>query len=341
LAKPRTTIVIPNYNGARHLAGLLPSIAAQSRQPARVVIVDNHSNDDSRAISSGLAEWVSLDRNYGFAYAVNRGVELANTEYTAILNNDTVLDPNWLAEMEQVLDDPACSYASPLLLSAQAPDCIDGAWDLLSRSGCPHRALCGEPASHLEANREREIQFAPMTASLFRTSLWRELGGLDEGYGNYLEDVDFCLRAALAGHRGRYVPSATALHFGSATLGNWSARSTYWNARNQLLLIARHYPPAVLRDWWLPVVTGQILYLLLAARHAHPLAAIRGKAEILLSWRTWRSGLSPNPATSQALKEILEQSECEIASLTCAGETRSLFWRLYFRLNRFPEASPC
>lgn len=295
--------------------------------------MDNHSDDDSRAISSGLAEWVALERNFGFAYAVNRGVELVDTEYTAILNNDTVLDPNWLAEMEQALEDPACWYASPLLLSAQAPDSIDGAWDLLSRSGCPHRALCGESATHPEANRPREIQFAPMTASLFRTSLWRELGGLDEGFGNYLEDVDFGLRAALAGRRGRYVPSARATHFGSATLGNWSARSTYWNARNQLLLIARHYPPALLRAWWRPVLTGQILYLILAAKHAHLLAAIRGKAEILVSWRVWRPESVHNPATTCTLAQIVETSDSEIQSLTCAGESRAAFWKLYFRLN--------
>jgi GT2 family glycosyltransferase len=341
LANPRTTLVIPNYNGARHLAGLLPSIAAQSRQPARVLVVDNRSSDNSQALSSGVSEWLSLEKNFGFAYAVNRGVEMVETEYVAILNNDTVLDLNWLAELEDALEDPTCSFASPLLLSAQKPGRIDGTWDLLSRSACPHRALFGAPASHPEASRPRDIQFAPMTASLFRTSVFRELGGLDEGYGNYLEDVDFCLRAALAGHRGRYVPSATALHVGSATLGAWSARSTYWNARNQLLLIALHYPPGILRQWWRPVLTGQLLYLLLAAKHAHLFAAIRGKAEILLSWRNWRSQFRPHPDTAHLLEEILNQSDREIASLTRSGETRSSFWRLYFRLNRSPEARAC
>ena len=338
MPNPKTTIVIPNYNGAAHLALLFPSIAAQSRPVARILVVDNHSTDHSREVVGHQAEWLPLERNYGFAHAVNRGIEATDTEYVAILNNDVVLEPQWLEELEDALDDPDVSFASPLLLAAHAPQTIDGTWDLLSRSGCPVRALRGEAGLEPDSKNTRVIHFAPMTAALFKVALFRKIGPLDEDFVNYLEDVEFGLRAARQGYTGRYVPSARGLHVGSATLGIHSARTTFWNARNQILLLARHYPPACLRRWWRPIIVGNLLFLAQAARYGHFLAAVRGKLEALRHWRRFRTQTKlPVSGDSRLILEtLLAASEREIL-LRRAGPNPESFWRIYFALAGKPE----
>ena len=336
----RTTIVIPNYNGAAHLAKLLPSIAAQTSCPSKVLVVDNQSADDSRRVVAAHADWLPLDRNYGFAIAINRGLAEVDTEFVALVNSDVVLEPTWLADLENALEDPSMAFACPLLISGQSNDRIDGAWDLLSRSGCPDRALHQERLSHPEATRPRRVQFPPMTAALFRMSVFRDIGLLDEGFVNYLEDVDFGLRAALEGYHGIFVPTARAVHAGSATLGVWSARTTYWNARNQVLLLARHFSPTLLRRWWRPILAGQLLFLLLAARNGHPLAALRGKAAILLRWRRWRAPYrlarsAKKGEFDERLSATLLSSEAEIRARN-AGRSGSAFWKAYFAIAGDP-----
>ena len=333
--------MIPNYNGAAHLARLLPSIAAQSSAPARVLVVDNRSTDDSPRVVAGAAEWLPLDRNYGFAVAVNRGLATVATEFVALVNSDVVLEPAWLSCLEEALSDPEVAFACPLLISGYDKRRIDGAWDLLSRSGCPERALHRENLNHPDAAASRPMQFPPMTAALFRMSLLREIGFLDEGFVNYLEDVEFGLRAALHGHRGIFVPGARAVHVGSATLGVWSAKATYWNARNQALIIARHYSPAVLRRWWRPILAGNLLFLLLAARKGHPLAAIRGKASILFRWQRWRAPYRNSPLRysserDERLSAVLLSSESEILQRN-VGPSGAAFWKAYFALVDNPQ----
>ncbi|MDZ7638845.1 MAG: glycosyltransferase family 2 protein [Bryobacterales bacterium] len=337
MADARTTIVIPNYNGAAHLATLFPSIAAQSRPAARVLVVDNCSTDDSRSVAEAHAEWLGLERNFGFACGVNRGLAEVDTEFVALVNSDVILDSGWLAELEDALEDPSLSFACPLLLTSERPDLIDGTWDLLSRAGCPERALHRQSSGHPDASAPRQVQFAPMTAALFRISLFREIGNLDEAFVNYLEDVEFGLRASLAGRRGCYVPSATALHSGSATLGVWSARTTYWNARNQLLLVARHYPSSLLRKWWRPILAGNLLFLVLAARKGKFFAALHGKGSVLLRWRQWRRDPKSehgegSPGRYERLSCVVGESEREIERRQKEMPDGSTFWRAYFIL---------
>lgn len=356
MAKTRTTIIIPNYNGARHLQALLPTIIAQTQAPARVLVVDNGSVDESLSTVQGTAEVLPLTTNYGFAYAVNRGIEAADTEFVAILNNDVLLHPEWLARLEESLDETQADFACPLLASGTVTGMADGAYDLLSRSGCALRALHGAPLATVKREVRRRIQFPPMTAALFRRGLFDKVGLLDESFESYLEDVEFGLRAAGHGSFGYWEPRAYATHVGSATLGVWSARATALIARNQLLLICRHYSPQLLRRWWWPVLVGNLLYLLLALRHGQGGAALRGKWRALRQWKRLR-GKEETPS----IRAIVEKSDAELYALThprrgtgpktgSASATRmsadqesanteeavsegpSSFWRLYYLL---------
>lgn len=323
-------IVIPTWNGARMLAATLETLGRQTFPVAHVIVVDNGSADNSAAIAHQAgAQVISLGSNRGFAAAVNRGIREANAEYIAILNNDVTLPPEWLArlmaKLETRLDTGSAWFATGKLLNAQQHTRLDGSYDALCRGGCAWRCGQGRLDSELW-NRPKAIRLAPLTAAVFRASLFETLGLLDERFESYLEDVDFGLRCAEAGFSGLYVPEAVAYHRGSATLGPWHPATVRKIARNQVLLIAKHYPENwVLRYGW-PVFIAQSLWGFVALRHGTLSAYLAGKLEGV---RQYRAARGKHCASFPA---IIEESEQEIRDIQ-ESTGFDLYWRLYFALT--------
>lgn len=274
--------IIPNWNRAELLKRVLESARAQTVGFDELIVVDNGSSDDSiRVAETSGARILRLDRNHGFAYAVNRGVEAAQSEFIAILNNDVTLDPKWLEELLAVNADFSCG----LVLSDQDPTRIDGTFDLVTASGLAWRAGSGEPVDDPRWRQPREIQSAPMTAALFRRAVFQRVGLLDESFETYLEDVDFGIRCGIAGIRGWYVPTAVARHKGSFTLGAWHEQTVTLLSRNQILLISKHFPRRWIQHYGLAVITGQLMWGLSAWRHRRGAAWWRGKREGIAAFR--------------------------------------------------------
>jgi GT2 family glycosyltransferase len=324
-AAARVAAVIPTWNRRDLLVHLFESLAAQTRAFDEVIVVDNGSADDSADLAERSGATVlRLGRNMGFAAAVNRGIEAAKTEWVAILNNDVTFEPDWLSTL---LDSAELEFATGKILQAGDRSRVDGAFDEISRGACASRCGSGRPDGPVW-NQPRRIRFAPMTAAIFRRQLFRDLGGLDETFGSYMEDVEFGLRCALAGREGQYVPSAVAYHRGSATLGGWSDDTVRRIARNQVLLAAKHFHG---QPRW-PIVAGQLLWGLVALRHGCGVAYLRGKlAGIRDAGRMER--LTTNEYTSKDLARVLEASEANIIAL--ARETGfDSYWRGYFWLSR-------
>ena len=284
----RVAVVIPTWNRAALLAQALENLGRQTYPIERVIVVDNGSTDDSAAVAArGGAHVITLAANAGFAAAVNRGIrEAAGAEWIGVLNNDVTLEPDWLARlMASICNRPGllpASFWMPWRMSeltvrstrfagAAAPgDAGRGAW--IRHSGTSSRT----------------IQLAPFTAAVFRAGLFERVGLLDESFESYLEDVDFGLRCAEAGLSGLYVPEAVAYHQGSATLGRWHPDTVRKIARNQLLIVAKHYPPNwILRYGW-PVFIAQTLWGFIALRHGALLSYLAGKVEGLRRFREAR-----------------------------------------------------
>jgi GT2 family glycosyltransferase len=162
-----------------------------------------------------------------------------------------------------------------------------------------------------------------MTALLLRRRLFDDIGGLDETFESYLEDAEFGLRCALAGRDGWYEPAAAARHLGSSTLGAWNPDAVRLQARNQVLLAAKHFRG---QPKW-PILAGQLLWGLLALRHGRGASYLKGK---LAGLRLARS--QPDDAMDPALAAILRESEQEI--LAVQRQTGfDLYWRAYFWLS--------
>jgi GT2 family glycosyltransferase len=313
------TAVIPVHNRADLLRPLLDSIRAQTVSFTEIVVVDNASTDGAPEVAREFGcRVIALEENSGFARAANRGWRAASTAWVAILNSDVALDNRWLERLSKAAEH--ADFATGLILNAANHEIVDGTYDLVSRAACAWRAGHGAPVPERGPG-SFPIAIAPATACLFRRDLLEKLNGFDERYGSYLEDVDLGLRCVNEGFAGVCVPEAIAYHHGSATFGRWSSRVVRLTSRNQLILVARHYDRALFRACFRAIVTGQLLWGLVALRHGRPLAWLAGKIEGLRGFR-----LEGRP--SPRLAEFLAASETEIRR-TASGP----YWRWYFRLT--------
>lgn len=331
---PTVSVVVPSWNRAELLDSVLGSLSQQTCRPQRVLVVDNGSTDATpEVIARHSADCIRFEENRGFAEAVNAGIVRAASEWVLILNNDVLLRPNWIEVLLGTVVREGAAFAAGKLLQSSQPNRIDGTWDLLSRGAHAWRCGYGRPDGETWSVK-RKICFAPMTAALFRRNLFDAVGLLDTRFEAYYEDVDFGVRCALAGFGGIYDPMAVATHRSKQTLGGNSARVLYLTARNQIFLLAKHYPARTLSRFFWPILVGQTLSLAGAAREGHLWAALRGTMEGLSRWRSIR-GVGPGRgiASGSLVEETLLESEREIHSLqTELGFDP--YWRAYFSLVR-------
>jgi GT2 family glycosyltransferase len=343
------TVIVPVWNRRDLLERLLCGLRAQTRAAAEVLVVDDGSQDGSAELGESMgARVIRMGVHGGFAKAVNRGIRESGTPLVAIVNNDVELVPDWIEKLsaglepeeERVLEDPrrpgglphSVWFATGRILQAADWNRIDATFDALCRGGTAwrvgHACLDGPPFREA-----REIRSPPFTAALFRASLFDKVGLLDERFESYLEDVDFGLRCALAGCAGRYVPDAVAWHEGSATLGHWHPETTRRTARNQVFLIAKHYPGRMLLRYVWPIVVAQGLWGLVALRHGRGWAWLRGKVEGLRRFAEFRDGATQAGETAcPTIAQILHDGEQEIRRVQ-RESGRDLYWTLYFLLT--------
>lgn len=258
---PRLTVALTNYNGRELLEHVLPSLSAQTFDDFATVVVDDCSSDDS--IDYLRSSWpdvqvIALSPNRGVTAAMNVALGAAQTELVALLNNDVELHPDCLAELVAELDaHPEAGSAAPKMLDFGERSVLDGAGDLLSWRGGGRRRGHGE-ADAGQYDVAEEV-FGPCGgAALYRREALDAVGGLDEAYYAYYEDVDWAFRAQLAGYRCRYVPRAIVYHRGSATLGRGMTEfNCYQLWRNPIWLIVKCYPLGALLRHAPALVLGQ------------------------------------------------------------------------------------
>jgi GT2 family glycosyltransferase len=319
------SVVIPTWNRQDLLAEVLADVRNQTYHIETTFVVDNGSTDDSAAIADRFgAVVIRLPENRGFAAAVNEGLRTASTEWVAVINNDVRLPPTWISTTVEEVARSRASFGTGKLLSAKDTGRIDGTYDLVSRAGTSWRCGSGRKDG-AEWNRPCVIQFTSFTAVLLSVAAVAEIGLLDERFESYLEDVDWCFRCAARGRTGRYVPSAVAVHAGSATLGAWQKATTHLISRNQIFIYKKH-----LRGWYRwPALAGQLLWCLLAFRNGTGWDAIQGKMDGLRQFAAEATAA----CASERIRAAVERSEQQI--LEVQRQTGfDTYWRLYFSLTR-------
>lgn len=250
---PRVSIVIPSWNGAALLAPALESLTRQTFDDFEIVVVDNGSSDGTVEMlgrEHPAARLVELGENRGFAAAVNAGISAARGEIVVLMNNDTEAEPHWLEALVRAIDeDPRVGSVASRMLAFSDPPRIDsagvqfGLYASQIGEGAPDGAWFDEP---------REVFAACAGAAAYRREALDQVGGLDERYFAYFEDVDLGARLQLAGWRCMYAPEAVIRHHGSATSNRIPGRKFYLLMRNSLILFFQYAPRR--RLVWAPAV---------------------------------------------------------------------------------------
>jgi GT2 family glycosyltransferase len=281
-------VVIPSWNSAQLLPRCLDSIAAQEVE-VELLVVDNGSTDGSlQLLEERGVEHVSLPRNLGFAAAVNLGVARTGADAILVLNADTVLEPACIAALsERLFADPQLGGVQPRILQLEegGPQAIDAAriysvGMALTADGRAFEQGAGEAQGPLSA-RPREIFGVCGAACLLRRELFDQVGGYDERYFAFYEDVDLNVRSRVAGWRFGYVPEAVVWHLGNASWTAQAPRPSAWNARlvarNRLATQIKFMPARAL-----PLIAAvEVGALLRAARQRRLRATLAGKLAVL------------------------------------------------------------
>lgn len=236
----RATVVIPTFNGRRLLAEALEGLELQTAAHD-VVVVDNASTDGTIELLAERfphARLVQLPANVGFGRAVNRGVAVAETDVVVLINNDVVCEPRFLERLLAPLQDESIAMVAGVLLQHDRPQLVDSAGIELDTTLRSWDAVWNRPVSELVGAAE---PVGPCGgAAAFRTEAFRAVGGFDETFFAYWEDVDLALRLHLAGHRCVRADDARALHKHGQTLGAASPAQRRLEAFGRGYVLARY-----------------------------------------------------------------------------------------------------
>ncbi len=266
----KVTVVIPNLNGKRFLKDCLDSLFAQSFRDFGVVLVDNASSDGSVGLvesSYPEVEVIRNETNLGFARAANQGIAEASGDYIVLLNNDTVLERDWLANLVRAADSSSEEFMffASKILRMEDGKIIESTGDSLGFTGMPY------PLNYEELDDGRfEEPFPVFSAcaagALYKRKLFDEVGLFDEDFFAYHEDTDLCFRAQLMGYKGLFVPSARMYHHVGGTSSRIDKFERYYGTRNFAFLIAKNMPASLIARNAHKLAFVQIVFLLRAIK---------------------------------------------------------------------------
>ena len=231
--------MIPTRDARSLLLEALTSLAGQTVD-LDVVVVDNASSDGTAAaVAERFPEVrvVRSEENLGFGRAVNRGVETVDTPIVILVNNDVVCEPDFVERMLAPFADDRVGLVAGVLLQHDAPELVDSAGIELDPTLRSWDRLWNRPAAELADG-------APLGpcggAAAYRMRAWREVGGFDDAFFAYWEDVDLALRLRLAGWRCAFAGDARVLHKHGQTLGAASPAQRRLEAFGRGFVLARY-----------------------------------------------------------------------------------------------------
>ncbi len=247
---PIVSLIIVTWNAAKTLPQCVKSLAAQEFKDWELIIVDNDSHDGSADSSHfsplrerGIAVQIfKRDENTGFAAGVNFAAQQAKGDYLALLNPDAYPATDWLPTLVHAANIlPGYDAFGSVQIDAQNPELLDGLGDVYHVSGIAWRGAYGHPIAKVPP--QTQECFAPCAAAaLYRKDRFLDLGGFDESFFCYHEDVDFGFRLRLQNGRAALVPQARILHEGSASTGRRSDFAVYHGTRNRIRTFIKDMP---------------------------------------------------------------------------------------------------
>ncbi|HEV2784720.1 MAG TPA: glycosyltransferase [Actinophytocola sp.] len=247
---PTLSVIVVNYRGADDTLTCLRALRADLEYPAdrlQIVCVDNASGDGSAERIRGVdgVELVEAQANLGFAGGCNLGARHATGSVLAFLNNDARPHPGWAAAAVAVLRaEPTVAAVASKVLDWDGRT-IDFADAGLTWFGMGYKRHAGRPAGTLTDDEPRDVLFATGSAMFVRAGVFHALGGFDERFFMFYEDVDLGWRLNLRGWRVRYEPGSVAYHRHHASVSTVDspdgARELYLLERNALATLYKNF----------------------------------------------------------------------------------------------------
>lgn len=249
----RVAVVILNWNTEGFLKEFLPSLVQSTSkvEGAEVVVADNASTDGSMKVMAELfphVKTISLDKNYGFTGGYNKAFKaLYDTEkpdYFVLINSDIEVTDGWLKPLTEWMDShPECGACAPKLHSYQEREKFEyagAAGGYIDRFGypfCRGRVLKRLETDNGQYDCPEDVMWATGACLMVRSSVYNELGGLDERFFAHMEEIDLCWRMQLAGWKVTVVPDSLVYHVGGGTLPAESPFKLQLNYRNNMLML--------------------------------------------------------------------------------------------------------
>ena len=246
----KVSIVILNYNGKNYLEQFLPKVIACS-EGHEIIVADNPSTDDSVAfMKSNYSDirLIELSSNTGFAGGYNAALKQVESEYYILLNSDIEVTENWVSPLLALMEsDTSIGGVQPKVLSYHQKNTFEhagAAGGFIDRNYFPfcRGRLLGTVEQDLgQYDSPMEVFWASGAALMIRSSVYHQVGGLDERFFAHMEEIDLCWRAKQLGHRFMVQPKSTIYHVGGGTLSYMSPFKTYLNFRNSLYMITKNH----------------------------------------------------------------------------------------------------
>ena len=273
--EPVVSVVIVSWNARDYLVKCLDTLNERScRYPLEVIVVDNDSADDSPDVVERDYSWVRLIRtgaNLGFAKGNNVGIKEARGRYVALVNSDVEVLESCLTKLVDYLDkQPEAGMAGPRVIGGDGKlqrSCrgFPGLWNMFCRALALDAAFPSVPAfngyalAHWEQEDEAEVDILSGCFWMVRREALDEVGGLDEGFFMYGEDMDWCKRFWDAGWKLKFYPEAEAIHYGGASSSNAPVRFFVEKQRADLRYWRKHRGPVAVVLYFLISLLSHLL----------------------------------------------------------------------------------
>jgi GT2 family glycosyltransferase len=317
---PTVTVIIVNYNSADLLYRCLSCLKQQTFIPHSIYVMDNGSSDDSIRKAQEIAgvQFVNLGLNLGFAAANNLAIKDCKSDYIALLNPDAFPEKTWLEKLiSAVQTHPDAAAFGSQQMTAGMSNILDGTGDCFHITGRVWRADKGALCQHT-SGKASEIFSPCAAAALYKRDAVLAIGGFDEDYFCYVEDVDLGFRLRLAGHKAMYVPDAVVYHVGSATTGGRRSDFSLYHGHRNLVWTYIKDMPGILFWLFLPFhILLNIITVVYFSLQGHGKVIIRAKLDAIRSV----------PKMWKKRKDIQQNRKASIREIWRVLDKRLLLWR--------------
>jgi GT2 family glycosyltransferase len=303
--KPTFSAIVVTYNGLADLRKCIQSLDLRRNPAWELLVVDNASSDGIQDYLLSLADpairFIPLSTNTGFAYANNHGFEQASGEWIFLLNNDATCGTDTLSALEEATSHcpDYCIFACHMIRASDGK--VDNLGIQFTRSLRGVQIGAGMDNGWQEC---REVFGASGGAMLLHRSVIEDIGLFDAHFFAYQEDVEFAVRARLAGYRCLYLPRAIVRHKGGGTSSRRSNLFRYYNQRNMEVLL-RCLPARIIWKYGALHLTYIAYQIVKWTAKGDGLNVCRAKIDGLKLAYSSRRHLSPVRISSKAFDAVL------------------------------------